>query len=171
VKSNPEHGVASVHAAISSGNLSLASQNLDMALGGWEGGSRLPIGAEVLATGGVRFRVWAPRCRAVEVVLEGEAGSSPHEGESATALTPEGNGYFSGVVGSAGPGTRYRYRLDAGEAFPDPASRFQPHGPHGPSVVVDPAAFRWSDAGWQGLRIEGQVLHELHIGSFTHEGT
>jgi len=121
---------------------------------------RLPVGAEVLDAGGVHFRVWAPRCRAVDVVIEGE-----HH-----PLALEGGGYFAGTIASARAGTRYRYRLDGAEAYPDPASRFQPEGPHGPSEVIDPA-FDWSDAGWKGPRLEGAVLYEMHVGTFTHEGT
>jgi maltooligosyltrehalose trehalohydrolase len=122
----------------------------------------VPIGAEVLPHGGVRFRVWAPRRRRVEV----DTGSgAPHP------LDPEEGGYFSGVVEDAGPGTRYRYRLDEGEAYPDPASRFQPEGPHGPSEVVDPSRYRWRDATWKGIRLEGQVIYELHVGTFTSDGT
>jgi maltooligosyltrehalose trehalohydrolase len=117
--------------------------------------------------GGAHFRVWAPKRKQVEVVFEGEAREWPVECE----LTPEGDGYFSGLVEGAGAGALYRFRLDGGEAFPDPASRFQPDGPHGPSRVVDPAAFRWTDEGWPGLRPEGQVVYEMHIGTFTPEGT
>jgi maltooligosyltrehalose trehalohydrolase len=123
---------------------------------------RSPIGAEVLAEGGVSFRVWAPRRKRVEVMLESGA---------AAELNPEPAGYFSGVVSAAANGDRYRFRLDGGDAFPDPASRFQPEGPHGPSQVVDPARFQWSDAAWQGASIEGQVIYELHLGTFTSEGT
>jgi len=61
--------------------------------------------------------------------------------------------------------------LDGGDAFPDPASRFQPQGPHGPSRVVDPAPFPWTDAGWRGIGPDGQVIYELHVGTFTREGT
>jgi maltooligosyltrehalose trehalohydrolase len=126
-------------------------------------GFRLGLGAEVLPAG-VRFRVWAPRARRVDVVLEsGEAPPSP--------LAPEGDGYFSGVVAEARAGTRYRYRLDGAEAYPDPCSRFQPEGPHGPSLVVDPSAYRWRDADWPGVSIAGQVIYELHVGTFTREGT
>ncbi|HUQ27674.1 MAG TPA: malto-oligosyltrehalose trehalohydrolase [Usitatibacter sp.] len=123
---------------------------------------RLPVGAEPQANGGVHFRVWAPRRKAVEVVLEG-AG--------ACALASESDGYFAGLVPGARTGSRYRYRLDGGESFPDPASRFQPEGPHGPSEVVDPAAHRWRDAGWRGMSLHGQVIYEMHIGTFTREGT
>ena len=126
---------------------------------------RLPVGAEVVP-GGVHFRVWAPRCERVEVVFEG-AGEWPVEVE----LAPEADGYFSGAVAGAGEGALYRYRLDGGGEYPDPASRFQPEGPHGPSQVVDPARFRWSDGDWKGLGREGQVLYEMHIGTLTREGT
>jgi maltooligosyltrehalose trehalohydrolase len=123
---------------------------------------RIPVGAETLATGGAHFRVWAPRRRAVEVALEG-GGRTP--------LSAEGGGYFSGLVREARAGALYKYRLDGGESFPDPASRFQPQGPHGPSLVVDPAAYRWRDEGWKGVSLTGQVLYELHIGTFTEQGT
>ena len=76
----------------------------------------------------------------------------------ATALEREADGYFAGLVANAGPGTRYRFRLDGdADLYPDPASRFQPEGPHGPSEVVDPAAFRWTDADWPGVTLAGQV--------------
>src|SRR5204862_3900830 len=89
---------------------------------------------------------------------------------SEAGLAPEGNGYFSAHVPFAEAGRRYRFRLDSG-AFPDPASRFQPEGPHGPSQLVDPRRFSWTDAGWKGVRPEGQVIYELHVGTFTSEGT
>jgi maltooligosyltrehalose trehalohydrolase len=122
---------------------------------------RFPIGAELTA-GGTQFRVWAPRRRSVETVLE--------DGTAAT-LEREPSGYFSGLAPAAAEGSLYRFRLDGGEAFPDPASRFQPSGPHGPSQVVDPHRFRWADAAWTGLTLEGQVIYEMHIGTFTREGT
>ncbi|MBI1895363.1 MAG: malto-oligosyltrehalose trehalohydrolase [Acidobacteria bacterium] len=124
---------------------------------------RLPIGAEVVAGAGVHFRVWAPLRKRVEVVLE-RAGS-------AVELTAEAGGYYSGSAPDARHGTRYRFRLDGGGMFPDPASRFQPEGPHGPSEVVDPALFRWTDQAWPGVELAGQVIYELHAGTFTPEGT
>src|SRR5262249_47488763 len=79
---------------------------------------------------------------------------------------------FSGFARAASAQTLYRFRLNgAGELRPDPASRFQPQGPHGPSQVVDPDAFSWTDAGWRGVEREGQVLYEMHVGTFTREGT
>ena len=130
---------------------------------------RVPIGAEVDHSGGVHFRVWAPRRRRVEVVLEPRASE---RGEPAVPLVPEGNGYFSGRLDAAGAGSLYRFSLDGALTLvPDPASRFQPEGPHGPSRVVDPAAFRWTDGPWRGVARDGQVLYEMHVGTFTPEGT
>lgn len=124
---------------------------------------RLPVGAEALPGGGVHFRVWAPRRARVEVVFEGNA-------DSAFELEREEGGYFSALVERAG--ALYRFRLDGEDyLYPDPASRFQPEGPHGPSRVVDPASFRWTDAGWKGASLKGQVIYELHVGAFTREGT
>jgi len=138
---------------------------------------RLPVGAEVLEGGGVDFRVWAPGRSKVEVVLEGGRGAgggelSPKLKGDAIELKAEGGGYFSGQIAEAAAGTLYRYRLDGSDGpFPDPASRFQPEGPHGPSRVEDPGRYSWSDGAWKGVRLEGQVLYEMHIGTFTPEGT
>jgi maltooligosyltrehalose trehalohydrolase len=125
---------------------------------------RLPIGAEILPDGSVSLRVWAPRRNVVDVTFD----DAP-----ALRLTAEQGGYFSGVSRQAKPGTRYRFRLDGkdADAFPDPASRFQPDGPHGPAEVVDPRGFRWSDADWKGVPPDGQVLYEMHVGTFTPDGT
>jgi maltooligosyltrehalose trehalohydrolase len=126
---------------------------------------RMAVGAEVLASGGVHFRVWAPRCRLVEVIVEGNPGF-------AMPLQPDDKGYFSGRCANAVAGTLYRFRLDGSSyLYPDPASRFQPQGPHGPSQVIDPSTFPWTDGLWTGVRREGQVLYEMHIGTFTREGT
>ncbi len=82
------------------------------------------------------------------------------------------NGYFSGLVAAARNGTLYRYRLDGrAEVYADPASRFQPKGPHGPSEIVDPGLFTWTDQEWPGVSIDGQILYEMHVGTFTQEGT
>jgi maltooligosyltrehalose trehalohydrolase len=113
------------------------------------------IGAEVVP-GGVRFRVWAPGQERVAVVIEGR----DH------ALEREDDGYFSALV-SAKAGTRYKFRLADGD-YPDPASRFQPEGPHGPSEVIDPV-FEWSP--WRGVDRKHAVLYEMHVGTFTKEGT
>jgi maltooligosyltrehalose trehalohydrolase len=127
---------------------------------------RYPIGAEAASGGGVHFRVWAPVRTRVEVWLEEGPGAPAH-----IELACEPGGYFSRFVPDAAAGTRYRFRLDGQDVYPDPASRFQPDGPHGASQVVDPGGFGWTDAGWKGLPLEGQVLYEMHVGTFTREGT
>jgi maltooligosyltrehalose trehalohydrolase len=87
-------------------------------------------------------------------------------------LSPEENGYFSGAVAHAAAGLLYRFLLDDDPSpYPDPVSRFQPWGVHGPSQIIDPARFEWSDHDWRGVLPRGQVLYEMHIGSFTQEGT
>lgn len=133
---------------------------------------RLPVGAEVVPERGVHFRVWAPRRKEVSVVLEGGPGSNPDNGPATELLIPEEEGYFSGLLPQAGDKTLYRFKWDEDEAlYPDPASRFQPEGPFGPSQVINPLLFRWTDTGWQGKTLHGQVIYEMHIGTFTKEGT
>jgi maltooligosyltrehalose trehalohydrolase len=122
----------------------------------------LVLGTQVVPAG-IRFRVWAPKRRQVAVAVDGS--------KDAVVLRREDGGYFSGVVPSLRPGTLYRYRLDEDGEFPDPCSRYQPQGPHGPSQVVDPDAYAWRDAGWRGVTIAGQVFYEMHVGTFTPEGT
>ena len=131
---------------------------------------RLPIGAEIVDAERVHLRVWAPAVTRVTVVL-GRDGSEPSPAGPSWELTAEESGYFSGYV-DAKVGDRYAFQLDGSEKlYPDPASRFQPDGPHGPSLVVDPAGFAWTDADWKGRELEGQVLYEMHLGTFTPEGT
>ena len=125
-------------------------------------GRRLAVGAETDGKG-THFRVWAPRHNTIAIVFE--------DGRE-EALVPENNGYFSAYIADAAPGQRYRIRLDGmAESIPDPASRFQPAGPHGASQIIDPAGFQWHDTGWPGISLKGQVLYEMHIGTFTEEGT
>jgi maltooligosyltrehalose trehalohydrolase len=120
---------------------------------------RFPIGAEIIGEGRVHFRVWAPKAREVEVVILGEN----------YRLEAEGDGYFSGeAAGRAG--TLYQFRLD-GAVYPDLASRYQPEGSLGASQVVDPLEFKWSDGEWAGVSRTGQVIYEMHVGTFTREGT
>src|SRR5262245_25258859 len=107
---------------------------------------RIPVGAEVIPEGGVHFRTWAPAATTVEVVLE----AGPGQGITQKLIVDE-DGYAEGEVFEAGPGTRYRLRLDGGTAlYPDPASRYQPEGPHGASEVVDATRFAWTDHRWSG---------------------
>lgn len=122
-----------------------------------------PIGAEI-SPAGTHFRVWAPGRRTVTVQLQNDSGPR-------IVLLPEPGGYFSGFARGASAGVRYCLHLDDGEPLPDPASRFQPEGPHGPSQLVDSSSFAWTDENWRGKSIEGQLLYELHIGTFTPEGT
>jgi maltooligosyltrehalose trehalohydrolase len=123
---------------------------------------RLPVGAEPQRNGGVHFRVWAPKRSRVAVVLD--------NGKTAE-LARERTGHFSGLIREAAVGTRYGFRLDGGQPIPDPASRAQPEGPHKLSLVVDPDSFVWSDRDWRGVARDGQVIYELHIGTFTRDGT
>jgi maltooligosyltrehalose trehalohydrolase len=122
---------------------------------------RFPVGAEV-SGGGVHFRVWAPASRTVDAVFDG--------GETAP-LEAEDAGYFSGFVPNARAGSRYKFKLESGELCPDPASRFQPEGPHGWSEIVDATAFPWTDRDWRGVTLPHQVIYEMHIGTFTQQGT
>jgi maltooligosyltrehalose trehalohydrolase len=123
-----------------------------------------PLGAQVKGDG-VRFRVWAPGHERVDAVLYGP------DAERMVPLAAEGEGYFAAWVEGAGAGTRYRFRLDGEGAYPDPASRSQPDGVHGPSEVVNPDAFRWTDGGWRGVPMDELVVYELHVGTATPEGT
>lgn len=128
---------------------------------------RLPIGAEVQPAG-THFRVYAGPHRAVSVVVY-DAGLSPRLEQP---LHAEGDGYFSGLCPEVGAGALYHLRLDQIEApLPDPASRYQPRGPRGPSEVIDPQSYRWSDAGWAGVPAGGLIAYELHVGTFTAAGT
>ena len=128
---------------------------------------RLPVGADVQPGGGVHFRVWAPASQRVAVSL---ADGDEFENAAKIPLFAEADGYWSVLVLEARAGMHYRYLLDTG-AFPDVASRFQPQGPHGSSRVVDPDLFSWTDGAWRGVSREGQVIYEMHIGTFTPEGT
>ena len=127
----------------------------------------LPMGAETMAAS-TRFRVWAPERNTVQLLLVDRGG---HE-LTRHHLVREPNGFFSTNIQGAGHGTLYYFQLDDdSKKYPDPASRFQPQGVNGPSQVVDASRFPWRDENWLGLRLRGQVLYELHIGTFTPEGT
>ncbi|MBI3048523.1 MAG: malto-oligosyltrehalose trehalohydrolase [Acidobacteria bacterium] len=115
--------------------------------------------------GGVRFRVWAPRRRQVDLVID------PARMVSRRPLAIDAGGFWSTTLDDVPAGMQYAYLLDGEGPYPDPASRFQPEGVHGPSMVVDPHAFRWSDADWRGVPLERAVIYELHVGTFTAEGT
>ena len=123
-----------------------------------------PLGATPLPDGRCRFLVYAPFARTVEVLLLSPA-------RRAVALEGDGAGYHHRIVDGVAAGTPYLYRLDGAKERPDPASRHQPQGVHGPSRVTDPAAFRWRDREWRGIPLPSYVLYELHVGTYTPEGT
>jgi maltooligosyltrehalose trehalohydrolase len=128
---------------------------------------RYPIGAELIGTDQTHFRVWAPKAQLVDLVLEDIAGGKTQQ--TFHALQAEEGGYFSGLA-NAGADTRYWFRVN-NNLYPDPASRFQPDGPHGSSCIIDPAQFRWTDSQWPGISLKGQIIYEMHVGTFTKEGT
>jgi maltooligosyltrehalose trehalohydrolase len=124
-------------------------------------GASFPLGATPIE-GGATFRVWAPRCRSLEIVIDGRRPAP-------LTLRPEG--LWEVRLPEVPPGTRYQYRLDGERHRPDPVSRWQPEGVHGRSVVVDPNDFTWTDHGFRGRALEELVLYELHVGTFTTAGS
>jgi len=126
-------------------------------------GFALDIGANPRPDGSSHFRVWAPRVENLAVRSVADGGRH--------ALTPRDSGFFEGRVPGMSAGTDYLFVLDGDKERPDPASRFQPHGVHGPLRIVDPHAFQWSDRDWHGVPHHDLVIYELHVGTFTREGT
>jgi maltooligosyltrehalose trehalohydrolase len=124
----------------------------------------MPFGAECRDDGSVRFRLWAPAARRVELCLVGTNRSIR------LPLDRCEEGWFELVTDAVTPGTQYHFRIDDAREVPDPASRFQPRDVHGPSEVVDPDAFDWQDRAWHGRPWEEAVLYELHVGAFTPSG-
>lgn len=125
----------------------------------------LRLGATPLSYRRTEFAVWAPRRERVDVEIERDGVAERHR------LDSIGEGCFGGIVEGIEAGARYAYCLDDGVARPDPRSRFQPEGVHGPSQVVDPNAFEWRDDGWMGVPRSELVIYELHVGTFTQAGT
>ncbi len=123
----------------------------------------LPLGASYLGDGRCHFRLWAPDNQQVEVHLLGAP-------ERYVELASCGDGYFEVTVEGVAPATLYTFRRDGSDERSDPASRAQPEGVHGPSAVVD-LDYAWTDAGWAGLPLEQYVVYEMHVGTFTAEGT
>jgi maltooligosyltrehalose trehalohydrolase len=125
----------------------------------------LERGARVV-DGGVAISVWAPAVERLAVVVESGAAQGTH------ALERGARGVWSGTIARMAAGDDYRLRLDDDDALvPDPVSRHLPEGPHGPTRVVDPSAFRWTDGAWRGRTMAELVLYELHVGTFTEAGT
>ena len=127
-------------------------------------GFAMPLGA-ALTDRGVRFRLWAPAAGMVELKLE--------DGQDAAfaEMRETGNGWFETTIPAAGAGSRYRYRIDGDVEVPDPASRYQPDDVQGPSMVIDPGAYAWRHDDWRGRPWHEVVLYELHVGTFTSDGT
>ncbi|MGD0885017.1 MAG: malto-oligosyltrehalose trehalohydrolase [Thermodesulfovibrionales bacterium] len=125
---------------------------------------RFDLGASIVSYGGVTFKVWAPKADAISVkIVSG--------GERVIELKKQGQGYFAETIEGVYTGDRYFFVLDQSGHYPDPASRFQPDGVHGPSGVIDPDEFLWDDHEWRGTALQEFVIYELHAGTFTAEGT
>ena len=123
------------------------------------------IGATALGNGQTRFLVWAPRVQRLAVRVTAPVPRTP------VPMTRRSPGWFEATPEDAGPGTRYMYLLDGERERPDPTSRALPEGVHGPSEVVDPTAFPWTDGAWRGMPLPDMVVYEIHVGAFTPEGT
>ena len=123
----------------------------------------MPFGAEVLNDGTVRFRLWAPKANSVALRLATSPRLQP--------MSSIERGWFGVTLADVLPGAGYQFVLDDGTAVPDPASRYQPAGVHGPSEVIDPVGFEWQDVAWRGRPWREAVLYELHVGTFSPEGT
>jgi maltooligosyltrehalose trehalohydrolase len=126
----------------------------------------MPFGAQPTADGGARIRLWAPAAGQVDLVWSGAAAAEPAQRMQALP-----DGWFELVVRRVEPGAGYAFKVDDGLVVPDPASRSNGLDVHGPSTLVDPKAFDWPDDGWAGRPWHEAVIHELHVGCFTPEGT
>src|SRR5215469_4307092 len=121
------------------------------------------VGATRLATGNWQFLVWAPNSRSVSLKVS--------ESNQSISMESLEGGYHRTIVGHLPAGARYHYRLEDGRELPDPASRFQSEGVHGPSQLVDTGAFQWTDQGWKGRPLASSVFYELHVGTYSREGS
>ena len=126
----------------------------------------MPFGAELATDGKVRFRLWAPAAHEVELMLH-EGARSPR----ALKMGAKGDGWHEIITAEARAGSRYRYRIDGKTEVPDPASRSNPDDIQGPSEVIDPISFEWDDDDWKGRPWQEAVIYELHVGTFSPEGT
>ncbi|MFH1801173.1 MAG: malto-oligosyltrehalose trehalohydrolase [Candidatus Omnitrophota bacterium] len=125
----------------------------------------LDLGADFSGRRGTSFKVWAPFCSRMEVKL------LQNKHSRLVGMKKNAEDYFHARVKEARPGDLYFYQLNGQDDRPDPVSRFQPNGVHGPSCVVDPTSFRWTDRAWKGISLSEMIFYELHIGTFTPEGT
>lgn len=128
--------------------------------------TRTPMGVTLDESGVATWRLWAPKAKQVELLLYGDQGSP-----LALEMEAESEGVFALQRSSVSEGQRYAYRLDAGEARPDPRSRCQPEGAAGPSAIFSPGRFEWTDSRWRGVPRAGLSIYELHVGTFTPKGT
>lgn len=125
---------------------------------------RMPFGTQLLEGGGTRFRLWAPSAERIDLVIDGSTRAE-------LPMRAIENGWYEGVVSNVGPGTRYAFRINGASTVPDPASRSNPEDVHAASEVIDPLEFDWQDGEWRGRPWEEAVIYELHLGTFTPEGT
>lgn len=123
---------------------------------------RRKIGAKIKNDGKTQFIVWAPFKNKMEVVIKNGISIS---------LQKTTRGYWEGETDQAEPGTLYKFRINGGKEFPDPASRSQPYGVHSWSMVTSPNNFIWREDNWKGLELKQMIIYELHIGTFTNDGT
>jgi len=132
----------------------------------------MPFGAECRDDGTVRFRLWAPKAESVSLHLAG-SGERKAQGETPLEMpmSRDAAGWHELVTKEAAPGTQYQFFIHGKQAVPDPASRFQPAGVHGPSEVIDPHTYEWRDTNWRGRPWHEAVIYELHVGTFSPEGT
>jgi maltooligosyltrehalose trehalohydrolase len=122
---------------------------------------QMPFGAEFLNSGSVRFRLWAPEAKNIDLLLGG----------STLAMPAAGSGWFELITREASAGSKYRFLVDGKTRVPDPASRFQPNDVHGESEVIDPTSFEWQDVDWHGRPWNEAVIYELHVGAFSSAGS
>jgi maltooligosyltrehalose trehalohydrolase len=122
------------------------------------------LGATPIPGPGWRFDVWAPAVKELSVHIVGD-------NDGVVPMQKSDSGYFETTIKTLQRAARYFYRFADGRDFPDPASRFQPEGVHGPSQVIDLKDFKWTDSSWRGFKLERSVIYELHVGTYTQEGT
>ena len=136
---------------------------------------RMPFGAELRQDGNVCFRLWAPAAKEVDVSLTFDkshgTNTSGNQTSTSIPMDAEPDGWFSVTTNGANVGTQYRFCINGDKHVPDPASRFQPEDVHGPSEVINPCDFYWHDSTWRGRPWEEAIIYELHVGTFTPEGT
>ncbi|HEY7159642.1 MAG TPA: alpha-amylase family glycosyl hydrolase, partial [Acidobacteriota bacterium] len=122
-----------------------------------------PLWGAIVKKEGIHFTVWAPEAKSLEVIREQDQKTFP--------LYKDANGVWTACLKEFNTRDLYRYRIDAKRVLPDPASRFQPNGVHDASQIIDPKTFIWTDQNWHGASLKDAIIYELHVGSFTDEGT